>query len=381
MLNSTQTASGGNTMFFKSFAKAMLLFALIFSLCGIANAQDRVIVYLKPPPPNKLTVGDLWNLELNNTTDKPIRIYLTGRVSEQKDGQVIDGKSKVFVVNPGKKSYTYKDFQNAEVKYSNSKYKEIILRTGNAPEGEYTICVNAFTETEEIAGQENCIEQTVRQEGSVSLISPSDGEEIAPGSPLVFTWVPIGGGTQTSRMRVWQLMEGQNGTEIIKKTRPVFDKDGIKSASYQYALTDPKLEEGKKYIWTVKTGETESEPFTFKIPKPVDTIKSQFHIVITIKFGRKKKDCNEKGICDIKIEIGFNMIPGKAGVEGEALAIEFMEELPGKPASLPIDEDIVLPDYMSAALGYSALTALAGDYDVNYSKGKFGTVAIKLKRL
>ncbi|MBE2218902.1 MAG: hypothetical protein IAE90_11890, partial [Ignavibacteria bacterium] len=144
---------------FKTLVVIFMLFAAVTSL----HADERIKIKIKQPPPNMLGVGDMWNLTLENTTKSDLKIYLSGMATEEKDGLIIEGKSKVFTVKPGRTNYTYNDFSGADVKYNNGKYKEIILRTGNAPEGSYTICVTAFEESGEIAGMENCIMQTVQQ--------------------------------------------------------------------------------------------------------------------------------------------------------------------------------------------------------------------------
>ncbi len=135
---------------FKTLTVIFMLFAAVTSLHA-----SKVQIILHSPPPNMLGVGDMWNLTLENTTKSDLKIYVTGTATEEKDGLIIEGKSKVFTIKPGRTNYTYNDFSGAEVKYNNGKYKEIILRTGNAPEGSYTICVTAFEESGEIAGMEN----------------------------------------------------------------------------------------------------------------------------------------------------------------------------------------------------------------------------------
>ncbi|MBK8549527.1 MAG: hypothetical protein IPL53_00150 [Ignavibacteria bacterium] len=71
---------------------------LLVIAAGFTNlyAQNQVDIKLKQPPPNQMGVGDMWNLELNNTSGKDLKIYLTGTATEEKDGLIIEGKSKPF---------------------------------------------------------------------------------------------------------------------------------------------------------------------------------------------------------------------------------------------------------------------------------------------
>ena len=255
---------------FKTLAVIFMLFAAVTSL----HADERIKIKIKQPPPNMLGVGDMWNLTLENTTKNDLKIYLTGTATEDKDGLIIEGKSKVFTVKPGKTNYKYNDFSGAEVKYNNGKYKEIILRTGNAPEGSYTICVTAFEESGEIAGMENCIMQTVQQLGSITLISPENGAELDPDTlpGLVFSWTPLPKGGPYS-LRIVELKGDQSPDVAIKENRPILDVNDIKSTTYQ---GDPVhgvvVKRGYKYAWQVTSGDVVSEVQSFVLAPGMQSI-------------------------------------------------------------------------------------------------------------
>ncbi len=233
-----------------------LLTILFLTVILITNlqAQNEVIILLKQPPPNQLGIGDLWNLELNNTTDRDLKIYVKGTVTEENEGLIIEGKSKVFTVKAGKTNYKYKDFSNAEVKYNNSRYKEIITRTGNAPEGNYTICVTAYSETGETVSLENCISQSVKITGRITLISPVDGEKVDSKLPVIFSWTPLQG-TSTYRIKIVEVSQNQSVEEAMSKNKAFFEQSGIKMTSFEFPTTKIKFEEGKKYAWVVLNDE------------------------------------------------------------------------------------------------------------------------------
>jgi hypothetical protein len=265
--------------------KRHLLFILLLigAVSNLFAQQGKVDIKLMQPPPNQLGVGDLWNLELNNTSGKDMNIYLTGTASEEKDGLIIEGKSKVFIIKPGRSNYKYNDFSNAEVKYNKGKYKEIMLRTGNAPEGNYTICVTAFSEGGEVVGQENCIMQTVKQEGSITLISPENGEEVNPEQPIMFAWTPLPGAKEyTLKVYGPGKRDWDADMDLIFRKKAIFEKTGITTTTFQYPLSEKKLEAGKKYAWVVSSGEVVSEAMSFKITKPDKFQKdtSQYNITL-----------------------------------------------------------------------------------------------------
>ncbi len=249
----------------KTFYKTLvLLFLTAIAITNLHAQNGEIIIRLKQPPPNLMGVGNMWDLTLDNTSGKDMKIYLIGTASEDKDGLIIEGKSKVFTIKPGKTSYKYNDFSGAEIKYNNGKYKEIILRTGNAPEGRYTICVTAFNESGEVVGSENCITQPVQQTGSISLISPSDGEEIDPKKPVLFAWTPIPNGGPYS-LKIVELKGEQSTESAMKENRSFFEKERIGTTTFQYSVSEKKFEEGKIYGWQISSGDTKSEVWTYKM--------------------------------------------------------------------------------------------------------------------
>ncbi len=64
----------------------------------------------------------------------------------------------------------------------------------------------------------------------VSLQSPANNTELAPNETPTFRWTPLVPKPQspvTYKMRVWQLMEGQNGSQAMKANHPIITKDVI----------------------------------------------------------------------------------------------------------------------------------------------------------
>jgi hypothetical protein len=263
-----------------TFSRFTIVLFLISIVITNLQAGDKINIRLHQPPPNQLGVKDLWKLDITNTTRENVNIYLTGTVSESMKGLIVSGKSKVLSVGPGTKTYTYDDFKSGEVNWKDRSIQEIILRTGNVPEGDYTICASAFYENNEIADQESCIEQSIKQMGSVTLISPGDGSELDMKQPVLFNWTPIvpkPSGTVTYRLKVWQLMQGQNGTQAMRSNQPIFSKDldNITQTTITSIITGPcKPPYLCDFIWNVQAivnesgfGENNglSEPFEFSI--------------------------------------------------------------------------------------------------------------------
>ena len=249
--------------------KKLLLFFVLLLVTTNLHSQNQVISRLKQPPPNRFGISDLWSIDLNNTTRKEIKGYIIGTLSEEKDGLIIEARTKLFTIKPGNNTYTQKDFPNADVSYYNNRYKEILLRTGGAPDGDYKICITVYNEADEVIGLENCIFHSVRQLSNITLISPEDNSSL-PQEELVFSWLPLPSAKEYS-LKIVELIGKQSPVVAMRDNRPFFQKDGIKVPNFQYPMNERKLNENKTYAWKVYLKEnpeaTASEIWTFTISK------------------------------------------------------------------------------------------------------------------
>ncbi|MFN3693596.1 MAG: hypothetical protein ACK4UV_01200 [Ignavibacterium sp.] len=253
--------------------KLLLFFSLIF-LVANSYSQNQIISKLKQPPPNRLTISDLWELQLNNTTRKDIKGYVFGTLSEASAGLIAEGRSKIINIKPGNNTYSYNDFSNAEVSFTNNQYKEIFLRSGNAPEGDYTICVTVYNESDEVIGQENCIYHSVRLAGNITLVSPDDDAEVDLEQPVLFSWSPLPG-AKNFNIKIVEVLQGQSPLVAIEQNRPLVDKNISSGNSFQLNTTELKsflrgIEEKdiyKTFAWQVKSGESKSDVYVWKCCK------------------------------------------------------------------------------------------------------------------
>jgi hypothetical protein len=117
-------------------------------------------------------------------------------------------------------------------------------------------------------------------------------------------------------------------------------------------------------------------------------------ITVTIYFG-KPPDCTGRGLC--KISVGWKTLapaPGTGAertarppriVEGSAvmkenkLYVDFKSALPEKMEMLPVAENLVLDAPTARAFASKSVTVLKGDYKIDYSKNRFGSVVLNLE--
>ncbi len=239
--------------------------AFIFST---ALCIGQVQIKLKQPPMNQLGVKDMWNLTLRNTSAKDVQLTLRGTADEAQEGRLVDGKTGLFTLKanesrtisgsniPGGGSYSWQ----------NKKFQEAMVRSGNAPSGNYTICVYAESESGAPLGQD-CFRQNIALMSPPTLISPADGASIAQGQTPLFTWIPSAPSQQGTiyTIRIVEVLGNQSANDAIIKNSAVFEQKDIRSTSLQYPVSARKLVEGRKYVWQISSGELKSEASGFGI--------------------------------------------------------------------------------------------------------------------
>jgi hypothetical protein len=157
--------------------------------------------------------------------------------------------------------------------------------------GSYSICVQFFNIDRYPISDEKCKDFTVENAEQVAQsyspaqnISPENNKqfkEIDIKKPITFRWTPLVPKPQqpvTYRLRVWQLMQGQNSTQAMRTNQPIVTKDvdNITQAIITNLNAEPcMLPRLCSYVWNVQAMDKDgkaiggnngmSEPSTFKV--------------------------------------------------------------------------------------------------------------------
>jgi len=174
---------------------------------------------------------------------------------------------------------------------------ELTGMLGNCPalkEGSYQLCVQFFSDRIAISNEvckEFKVESTKAEDyAPPTLITPENGKiftEAEIGRPLNFRWTPIVPKPKepvTYRLKVWQLMQGQNGTAAMRSNQPIVTKDvdNITQAVVTNIYTGPcKPPYLCDFIWAVQAlnkdgkaigrNDGNSEPYIFKVAEKKPT--------------------------------------------------------------------------------------------------------------
>lgn len=266
------------------------IYCLIIFLFYAGMSFAQISVTLQQPPPNQLRATDLWKAILVNTSQSTIRIKLSGSLAVKGEGIVVSGQSGLMTLPPGTKRITYDDVKTGDVNFKSGKWSEAFYRTGKAPTGDYTICIEVKAEDGRELGS-NCIDQNILIENveniTPQLISPIDASTQNLNFPILFTWMLPSvkpGDDFYYKIKVVEIINKQSPSEAVKQNNAWFEKSDIKTKMFQYPLSAKKLEKNKKYAWAVqlvnKTGQGVgenggmSEAFSFDVEGQTGVTKS-----------------------------------------------------------------------------------------------------------
>ncbi|HMK04388.1 MAG TPA: hypothetical protein VK489_09360 [Ferruginibacter sp.] len=140
-------------------------------------------------------------------------------------------------------------------------------------EGNYTICAQFFVDRR-VVSNEMCREFSVEvpketDHAPPTLINPDNGKSFTEAElsrPVSFRWTPLVPKPRdpvTYRLKVWQLMEGQNGPQAMRSNQPIVTKDvdNITQAVVNGIYTGPcKPPYLCDFIWQVQAMNKDGKP-------------------------------------------------------------------------------------------------------------------------
>lgn len=252
------------------------LFAIV--LLGSAAAlvaQPRVSVQLFQPPPNQLRIADVWRVRLVNNTNTTFTVCLYGTLDETALGRrLVDATTTRFTLPPGTKMVTGVEIQPIDATYHDEKYKNVFLRTGQAPTGEYRICVEVRNEcgTEVLAT--DCKSAVVQQLTPPILISPPDESTVQEPLPA-FSWLPpspLRSGQRVGyKLRVVEILGRQSGYDAMQSNPSWFERGALNATVFPYPISSRKFRAGARYAWMITAsdgdfpmGQSEIWSFTYQ---------------------------------------------------------------------------------------------------------------------
>ncbi len=209
------------------------------------------------------TPGSLLLVAQKQPTGRTESIRLVLQIKA--NGNIICGNN--LATAPPVDDFTTRTFATAELTSLLSGCRE--LKDGN-----YTICAQFFNIEKRPISNELCKEFVVETPKDAdyappTLIVPENGKVFPEKDllkPVMFRWttlVPKPREAVTYRLKVWQLMQGQNGTQAMKANQPIITKDvaNITQAVVTNIITGPcKPPYLCDFTWSIQALDKQEKP-------------------------------------------------------------------------------------------------------------------------
>jgi hypothetical protein len=251
-------------------SKLLLLSCLISTVALSQISQIKIVSFqVKNTLPAKI---DDWNTI-------PAALILTAQKSptvQLKEPKLIIQIKSNGAVICGNNPATAQPISPFDVKtYTANELMGMLTNCKELKEGSYQICVQFFNLDRIAVSNEVCKEfkvegvKAAEEYASPTLINPADGKVYTDADmrkPLQFRWTPLVPKPQqpvTYRLRVWQLMQGQNGTAAMRNNQPIVEKDvqNVTQAVVTNLYTGPcKPPYLCDFIWNVQALNKEGKP-------------------------------------------------------------------------------------------------------------------------
>lgn len=269
--------------------KISFLFLLMMGLLTGAVGQMQHIKIVSFVVKNQLpAVIDNWNslpgsLLLVAQKGPNARVEGVRLVLQIKGGGAIICGANVSSGLPVENNFTTRTFSVNEL-------TGLLASCHELKEGSYMLCAQFFNIDRVPISEEVCKPFTVEAPKEIdysppTLITPENGKEFSAADmqkPLLFRWTPLVPRPRdpvTYRLKVWQLMQGQNGTQAMRSNQPIVVKDVdnitqavVNNNIYTGPCRPPYLCD---FIWQVQALNKEgkpmgrnngnSDPYSFKI--------------------------------------------------------------------------------------------------------------------
>lgn len=257
-------------------------------------AQGQIGIVLTQPPPNQLKVADLWRIRLTNTTGQTIKVYLYGTADEAKDGPIVAATTAVFDLPPGVKTVTGNDIQPIDADYFNDRYKQFFLRTGQAPTGDYRVCVRVIDAATRAELGTDCYDQVVQIVTPPVLVNPDDESTVNDRLP-VFSWIaptPLKPGQRpTYQLKIVEILGRQTPYDAMMSNPAFFTRERIPSQLFAFPIAARGFRADQRYAWRITAtdgdfplGQSEIWFFTWK---PITTDRIGEDTTTTIAYKGK----------------------------------------------------------------------------------------------
>src|ERR1017187_8481671 len=242
---------------YKEQIKPFYLIVIMISLIGLFQKEltyGQIKVKLNPSLNYKISVDDIWNLNISNTSTSTFSVVLTGHFTDSLNQQGLEISSKAFPVHTGTTLLAALDIPIQNTTYFNNAYRQIIALTGYFPSGKINMCVELAVDGLNDIKSKDCREQGSFNFSTPELINPADNTVLNDYRP-VFTWSaprPYLIGMEVKyQIKLCEILPGQSADEAITINPAIYTERDIPVNSMIYPVYAQELRENINYAWQI----------------------------------------------------------------------------------------------------------------------------------
>lgn len=255
----------------KRFIKILIL---LFSVAQKSSSQ--VIINAQLPSPGVYTKSQLWNLSVINSTTNTYNAQLVVTLSDLQSNQlVLTGTSRFFTLSPGALQLTTSILGPISYQVLSANYPIDPQPEGFLPVGQFTTCYTLYWQNRDALDPlvEQCELLEIDPLSPPQLILPEDRQTSGEVLPF-FTWsAPMSTTLFTNvkyDFKLVELLPFQSPSDAIQQNIPVWMEGKLINNSFQYTVSQPKLDSSKTYAWQITAMNnlapiSSSEIWTFKV--------------------------------------------------------------------------------------------------------------------
>jgi hypothetical protein len=234
----------------------------------IPAAGQQVTLNLRQPPPNQLSIADLWQetvtyFSATGGAAQPITVWMSGTITRigglQRAETIVRATTSTFTLAQGTRLFTSQSITVAapiSVVWVNQKMRDALGANGQFPTGEYEVCVELWVRNPN--GQQmlarDCVTQSVALTSPPMLIAPLSESSVELVTPL-FTWtppVPVAPRTRVQYLLKIVEIHGRQSAGSAMQTNPAWlEQPVVVSTTVQYPPSARALKAGQRYAWMV----------------------------------------------------------------------------------------------------------------------------------
>lgn len=260
----------------RKITTSALLFLLLFKLHAQPINNIRVTLP-RQLPANTAEWASLAQPIIISAQAKPVQGRIPPEVMESRVIVTIENSAGKICGAHNQSNAPMSNFTSAIKTWTGAQAVGLLGQECTLRSGEYQFCVefygmNMATGAIAAISEKKCFPFTITGNEEYSpptLINPENGKQYTEAElmrPVTFRWTPLVPKPQepvTYRLRVWQLMQGQNGTSAMRSSEPIITRDvsNVTQAVVNAVLTGPcKPPYLCDFVWNVQAISRDGKP-------------------------------------------------------------------------------------------------------------------------